>query len=32
MTNALVAREVGEDRGGEYPGPIAQYNTLTLPS
>ncbi|MNL48980.1 hypothetical protein D3C87_1718810 [compost metagenome] len=30
MTNALIAREVGEDRGGEYPGPIAQYNTLTL--
>mgnify|MGYP000926550931 FL=1 len=30
MTNALVAREVGEDRGGEYPGPITQYNTLQL--
>ncbi|MNT08374.1 hypothetical protein D3C72_1431140 [compost metagenome] len=32
MTNALVAREVGEDHGGEYPGPIAQYNTLTIPN
>ena len=30
MTNALIAREVGEDRGGEYPGPVEQYNTLTL--
>lgn len=32
MTNALVAREVGEDRGGEYPGPTEQYNTLHLAS
>jgi arylsulfatase len=30
MVNALVAREVGEDVGREYAGPVSQYNTLTL--
>ena len=26
MVNALVAREVGEDDGREYPGPTEMYN------
>jgi arylsulfatase len=30
QTNALIAAEVGEDKGAEYPGPAAQYNTLHL--
>lgn len=30
QTNALIAAEVGEDKGTEYPGPAAQYDTLKL--
>jgi arylsulfatase len=30
QTNALITAEVGEDKGGEYPGPAAQYDTLKL--
>ena len=30
QTNALIAAEVGEDKGAEYPGPAAQYDTLKL--
>tara|TARA_B100000315_G_scaffold260373_1_gene321216 strand:+ start:8931 stop:10514 length:1584 start_codon:yes stop_codon:yes gene_type:complete len=27
-TNALIAAEIGDDRGSDYPGPIEQYNTI----
>jgi arylsulfatase len=27
-TNALVAAEIGDDRGNDYPGPIEKYNTI----
>ena len=30
QTNALIAAEVGEDKGAEYPGPATQYDTLKL--
>lgn len=30
MVNDLIDTEVGADNGGEYPGPIEQYNTLQL--
>lgn len=29
MVNALIAREVGEDNGNEYPGPTEIYNQLS---
>lgn len=30
QTNALIAAEVGEDKGAEYPGQADQYDTLKL--
>lgn len=30
--NRLLTDEVGVDNGSEYPGPVAQYNTLSLSS
>lgn len=30
QTNMLIKTEIGIDNGAEYPGPVSQYNTLTL--